>query len=169
RRLRQRFEDPLFVRAANRMLPTEAAVRLHEPLDQAYGIINHAIQERVVFDPLTTQRVFRVAMSDVSEVLYLPRLLSRLVRAAPSARLDVVPLATDIVAAQMRAGEVDLAVGYVPNTDVECVSHGLFNDKFVCMVRVGHPLARAKLTKANFLSLRYIHAGIRAPGHQMVE
>lgn len=35
RRLRERFGDPLFVRVANRMLPTDAAVRLHEPLDQA--------------------------------------------------------------------------------------------------------------------------------------
>jgi DNA-binding transcriptional LysR family regulator len=169
RRLRQRFEDPLFVRTANRMLPTDAAARLHEPLDQAYGIINRAIQERVAFDPLTAQRVFRAAMSDVSEVIYLPRLLSRLVRAAPSVRLDVVPLVTDAIMAALRAGEVDLAIGYVPHTDDECVSQTLFNDKFVCMVRVGHPLARAKLTKASFLSLRYVNADIRAPGHQMIE
>src|SRR5258708_32851883 len=67
RRLRERFGDPLFVRVANRMLPTDAAVRLHEPLDQAFGLVNRAIQERVAFDPKVTQRVFRVAMSDVSE------------------------------------------------------------------------------------------------------
>jgi DNA-binding transcriptional LysR family regulator len=169
RRLRQRFDDPLFVRAANRMLPTEAAVRLHEPLDHAYGIISRAMQERVAFDPKTTHRVFRVAMSDVSEMFYLPRLLSRFVRAAPLARLDVVPVATESIVAAMRAGEVDLALGYVPNTDSECVSQALFDDRFVCMVRAGHPAGRGKLTKASFLSLRYVHAGTTAPGHQMVE
>src|SRR5258708_27859066 len=63
RRLRDRFDDPLFVRAANRMLPTEAAVRLHEPFHQAFAIINRAIQERAAFDPTTSPRVFLVAMS----------------------------------------------------------------------------------------------------------
>jgi DNA-binding transcriptional LysR family regulator len=169
RRLRDRFDDPLFVRAANRMLPTEAAVRLHEPLDQAFGIINRAIQERVAFDPKVTQRVFRVAMSDVSEVYYLPRLMARLVHVAPSVRLDVVPLAVDTVAAAMRAGEVDLAIGYLRNLEGECTSHALFQDKFVCMVRSGHPIGRSKLTKASFVNLRYVHAGTSAPGHQMIE
>ena len=169
RRLRDRFDDPLFVRAANRMLPTDAAVRLHEPLDQAFGIINRAIQERVTFDPKMTQRVFRVAMSDVSEVIHLPRLMARLVRVAPLVRLDVVPLAVDSIVGAMRAGEVDLAIGYLRNLDGECVSKALFEDKFVCMVRRGHPMGRSKLTKDNFINLRYIHAGTSAPGHQMIE
>ena len=151
------------------MLPTEAAVRLHEPLDQAFGIINRAIQERVAFDPKVTQRVFRVAMSDVSEVYYLPRLMARLVHVAPSVRLDVVPLAVDTVAAAMRAGEVDLAIGYLRNLEGECTSHALFENKFVCMVRSGHPIGRSKLTKASFVNLRYVHAGTSAPGHQMIE
>jgi len=129
RRLRDWFDDPLFVRAANRMLPTEAAVRLHEPLDQAFGIISRAIQERVAFDPKVTQRVFRVAMSDVSEVYYLPRLMAKLVRVAPTMRLDVVPLAVDAIAGAMRAGEVDLAIGYLKNLEGECVSRSLFDDK----------------------------------------
>jgi DNA-binding transcriptional LysR family regulator len=169
RRLRDRFDDPLFVRAANRMLPTDAAVRLHEPLDQAFGIINRAIQERVAFDPKMTQRVFRVAMSDVSEVIHLPRLMARLVGVAPLVRLDVVPLAVDSIVGAMRAGEVDLAIGYLRNLDGECVSKTLFADKFVCMVRRDHPMGRSKLTKDNFVDLRYIHAGTSAPGHQMIE
>ena len=169
RRLRDRFDDPLFVRAANRMLPTEAAVRLHEPLDQALGIINRAIQERAAFDPKVSQRVFRVAMSDVSEVYYLPRLLAKLVRVAPSMRLDIVPLAIDEIAGALRAGEVDLAIGYLKNVHREWFSYPLQEDKFVCMVRRGHPIGRARLTRANFSSLGYIHAGTSAPGHQMVE
>jgi DNA-binding transcriptional LysR family regulator len=169
RRLRERFNDPLFVRAANRMLPTEAAVRLHEPLDQAFSIINRAVQERAAFDPKTTQRVFRVAMSDVSEVYYLPRLMEKLVRAAPSVRLDVVPLSVDAVIGAMRAGEVDLALGYIKNLEGESVSVPLFDDRLICMVRSGHPIARTKLTKASFVNLRYVHAGIAAPGHQMFE
>jgi len=47
RRLRERFGDPLFVRVANRMLPTDTAVRLHEPLDQAFELLNRTLQSGV--------------------------------------------------------------------------------------------------------------------------
>ncbi|WP_334407698.1 LysR family transcriptional regulator [Bradyrhizobium sp. AZCC 2289] len=80
RRLRERFGDPLFVRVANRMLPTDAAVRLHEPLDQAFELLNRTLQSGVVFDPRSTERTFRVAMSDIAEVYILPRLVSELSR-----------------------------------------------------------------------------------------
>jgi DNA-binding transcriptional LysR family regulator len=78
--LRERFGDPLFVRVANRMLPTDAAVRLHEPLDQAFELLNRTLQSGVVFDPRSTERTFRVAMSDIAEVYILPRLVSELSR-----------------------------------------------------------------------------------------
>ena len=85
RRLRGHFNDPLFVRATNRMLPTDAAVCLHEPLDQAFAIINRAFKERAAFDPRLTQRTFRIAMSDIAEVYSLPQLMPKLTRIAPLA------------------------------------------------------------------------------------
>jgi DNA-binding transcriptional LysR family regulator len=169
RRLRDRFDDPLFVCTTNRMLPTDTAVRLHEPLDQALGLINRTLQERAAFDPQLTARTFRIAMSDVSETYYLPRLMTKLMRAAPLLRLDIVPLSVDSVVAAMRAGEVDLALGFLKNLERECDSRALFDDRMICMIRSGHPLARAKLTKASFANLRYVHAGSAAPGHQIVE
>src|SRR5438270_8744345 len=74
RRLTDRFRDPLFVRVANRMLPTHAAIRLHEPLDRAFELLNSALQGGVTFDPSVTERTFRVAMSETAEVYILPQL-----------------------------------------------------------------------------------------------
>jgi DNA-binding transcriptional LysR family regulator len=170
RRLRDHFGDPLFVRAANRMLPTDAAVRLHEPLDRALSIINNALKERAAFDPRTTQRTFRIAMSDIAEVYSLPRLMTKLTRIAPSARIDVIPLVPDNVVGAMRSGEVDLAIGHVKNTGEECNSIEIFNDRFICLVRAGHPVGRAALTKASFAGLRFFYARITSPiHHQTIE
>jgi DNA-binding transcriptional LysR family regulator len=170
RRLRGHFNDPLFVRATNRMLPTDTAVRLHEPLDQAFAIINRALKERAAFDPRLTQRTFRIAMSDIAEVYSLPRLMTKLTRIAPFARIDVVPFVPDNVVAAMRSGEVDLAIGHIKNTDEDCFSIDVFNDRFVCLVRAGHPIARARLTKASFAGLRFFYARITSPiHHQTIE
>ena len=169
RRLRDRFDDPLFVRASNRMLPTEAAVRLHGPLDVAFGIINRAVQERVAFDPLTTQRTFRIAMSDVAELYFLPRLMTEIMRAAPLLRVDVAPLSVDTVIGALRAGEADLAIGYLQRAEDSCVSIPLLNDQLICMVRRDHPVGRNGFTETDFNRLRYVHAGTSAPGHQMID
>lgn len=165
RRLRGHFNDPLFVRATNRMLPTDTAVRLHQPLDQAFAIINRAVKERAAFDPRSTQRTFRIAMSDIAEVYSLPCLMTRLSRIAPSVRIDVVPFVPDSVVAAMRSGEVDLAIGYVINKSEDCISIDVFDDRFICLVRSGHPIAKGRLTEASFTGLRFFYARIISPNH----
>ncbi len=165
RRLRDYFNDPLFVRAANRMLPTDMAVQLHEPLDQALALINRTLKERAAFDPGSTQRRFRIAMSDIAEVYALPRLVTSLARIAPAVRIDVVPFVPDYVVAAMRSGEVDLAIGYVTDPGEECTSIDVFDDRFICLVRAGHPIAGRQLTEASLTGLRFFYARIISPNH----
>lgn len=169
RRLRERFRDPLFVRVANRMLPTDVAVRLHEPLDQAFELLNRTLQSGVVFDPRVTERTFRVAMSDIAEAYILPRLMNKLSRVSPFVRVDIVPLVPDSVVSSMRSGEIDLAIGAVTVPDKECISVDTFIDKYVCMMRVGHPIANSRLTRSNFAKLRFFFARTTSSIYQLAE
>lgn len=169
RRLRERFGDPLFVRVANRMLPTDAAVRLHEPLDQAFELLNRTLQSGVVFDPRVTERTFRVAMSDIAEVYILPRLTAELARISPSIRVHVVPLFPETVAASMRSGEIDLAIGAVSVPDKDLVSIDVFTDRYICLVRAGHPIAKSKLTRSNLSKLRFFFARTTSSIYQLAE
>ncbi|WP_027209948.1 LysR family transcriptional regulator [Burkholderia sp. WSM2232] len=169
RRLRNLFEDPLFLRTPGGMVPTDAAYRLYPPLAQALAIINDAMQQLARFDPATAQRVFRVSMSDMSEFYFLPPLVAMLDREARGIRIEVANLPVESVSAAMRAGEVDLALGYVPGLDAGCVSQTLFVDEHVCLVRAGHPLRNTKPTREDLSALRYVYASTNATGHRMVE
>jgi len=169
RRLRNLFEDPLFLRTPGGMVPTDAAYRLYPPLAQALAIINDAMQQLARFDPATAQRVFRVSMSDMSEFYFLPPLVAMLDREARGIRIEVANLPVESVSAAMRAGEVDLALGYVPGLDAGCVSQTLFVDEHVCLVRAGHPLRKTKPTREDLSALRYVYASTNATGHRMVE
>ena len=95
RRLRDLFGDPLFVRVGTSMTPTDAAMQLHAPIDEALGIIGKALQTRERFEPASASRTFRLAMSDMSEFFFLPPLLDSLQREAPQVRFDVVQMAVD--------------------------------------------------------------------------
>jgi DNA-binding transcriptional LysR family regulator len=169
RRLRERFGDPLFVRVANRMLPTDAAVRLHEPLDQAFELLNRTLQSGVVFNPGVTERTFRVAMSDIAEVYILPRLMNELSRISPFVRVHIVPLYPDSVLSSMRSGEIDLAIGAVSASDKDLVSIDTFSDRYICLVRANHPIAKSRLTRANFAKLRFFFARTTSSVHQLAE
>ncbi|MFL9924075.1 LysR family transcriptional regulator [Herbaspirillum lusitanum] len=171
KRLRYEFSDPLFVRDGNTMVPTPAATQLHAPLRKAIGIINSAVLEYASFDPQSSARMFRIAMSDVSEFYYLPPLLAELEQLAPSIRLEILRLDVHTVGASLATGDVDLALGYLPSLHGECHSRPLMTDSFVALVRAGHAhaIAGSKLTPEQFRELRFIYAATEAPGHQRVE
>ncbi|WP_420134580.1 LysR family transcriptional regulator [Rhodopseudomonas sp.] len=169
RRLRERFGDPLFVRVANRMLPTDAAVRLHEPLDQAFELLNRTLQSGVVFDPRVTERTFRVAMSDIAEVYILPRLISELSQISPFVRVHVVPLLPDSVVSSMRSGEIDLAIGAISAPEKDLIAIDTFSDRYICLVRANHPIVKSKLTRANFSKLRFFFARTTSSVYQLAE
>lgn len=169
RRLRERFGDPLFVRVANRMLPTDAAVRLHEPLDQAFELLNRTLQSGIVFDPRVTERTFRVAMSDIAEVYLLPRLITELSRISPFVRVHIVPLVPESLVSSMRSGEIDLAIGAVSVPDKDLVGIDIVNDRYICLVRAGHPIARSRLTRSNFSKLRVFFARTTSTVYQLAE
>jgi DNA-binding transcriptional LysR family regulator len=169
RRLRDSFDDPLFVRTGTTMTPTDAAVRLHRPIDEALGIIGKALQTSAHFDAHTASRTFRLAMSDMSEFYFLPPLLDRLGHEAPGIRFDIVQMPVDSLSSAMRGGEVDLALGYLPGLSAECAGTLLFDDAYVCMVRVGHPLSRRRLSIDDMSALRYVFAVSNATGHRLAE
>lgn len=151
------------------MLPTDAAVRLHKPLDQAFELLNRALQSSVAFDPRVTERTFRVAMSDIAEAYILPRLMHELSRISPWVRIDIVPLVPERVVSSMRSGEIDLAIGAVSSASKDCISVNTFTDRYICMVRSGHPIAKSRLTRMNFAKLRFFFARTTSTIYQLAE
>lgn len=169
RRLRDHFEDPLFVRRQQMMMPTEKAMELHGPFSQALAAIGRALESDRVFDPAATTRTLRIAMSDVSEVFFLPPLLSWLHSNAPGLTVESVPLRGSEIRDAMRSGAIDLAIGDIPQLRDDCESSVLFDDTLVCLVRAGHPLAADTIDTTEFLALRHIDVGDNAPSHAILE
>lgn len=146
-RLRRRFDDVLFVRTADGMTPTPRAQRMIETAQTVLSRITEGILEQPVFDPMTTRTEFRLAMADVAEIVYLPRLLRHLAIHAPHARVSCSSLGPEALQASMTAGEIDLAVGYFPDLGSQAFfKQRLYTHTYACMIRRGHPLEGNRLT-----------------------
>ena len=163
RRMRLRFNDELFVRTSSGMEPTPRALMMIEPAKSILARVDAEILQRDVFTPQTTATVFTVALSDIGEMVFLPKLLQRIQQRAPNASITSVTLPVAEIAAAMEAGKVDLAIGYFPDLKKNnFFQQRLFSHPFTCLLRADHPLRAARLTLAQFLALG--HAVIKAEG-----
>jgi len=168
-RLRRLLDDPLFVRTPSGMRPTPFAQRLAAPVRQALDLIQTALAQQAAFDPRTSQRSFRLQLSDVGEIVFLPALLERLEREAPRVRVETGQLPQDEVSDALAAGEIDLAVGFLPELSAGVVSKRLFRDRYVCLVRADHPRIGSRITLAQFLAASHLLVSARGSAHEIVE
>jgi DNA-binding transcriptional LysR family regulator len=95
--------------------------------------------------------------------------MTQLSRIAPFVRVDVVPLFPDSVVSSMRSGEVDLAIAALSASDKDCISLEGVNDRYICLVRAGHPIGNSKLTRSNFAKLRFFFARTTSSVYQLAE
>jgi DNA-binding transcriptional LysR family regulator len=169
-RLRRHFEDPLFVHTRSGMLPTPRAVELSKPLQQALALVRAAARKPGKFDPCSSRRTFRFHMSDVGEMVFLPALVRHVDELGASVRIETRQLTSDQVGAELESGEVDFAAGYLPSLSRTVISHPLFREHYVCMVRREHPLIRAKkVTTREFLAYPHVLIESMGSGHRVIE
>jgi DNA-binding transcriptional LysR family regulator len=169
-KLRNMLDDPLFVRTPQGMQPTPQALLLAKPIQQALDLIRTDVLQRPGFDLATTERRFTLAMTDVAEMVFLPRVLRLLNEQAPHANLKTVIMSSAALEGALETGAVDLAIGLFPDLKrASFYQQRLFQHPFVCIVRADHPTIGRKMTLQQFLEAS--HAVIEAEGraHEIFE
>jgi DNA-binding transcriptional LysR family regulator len=160
--LRRIIADPLFVRRARGVVATERALALAGPVRQALSLLQHALDDGPRFDPATSKRTFVVAASDYVEYVLLPPLLQRLERAAPKVRIEVRPWGLHEVPAGLDTAGLDLMLGFYGGLPPGHHEQRLFDERYVCIVRKGHPHVRGKLTLKRYTELSHVLVSQRA-------
>ncbi len=168
-RLRQLFDDPLFVRTSRGMRPTPFAQQLAQPLREALRLIQTALQQHAGFESKSSERTFRFYMSDIGEMVFLPGLLERVKRDAPGVRVEVARTPIRDIHAALEAGEIDLAVGFLPGLTKGMHEQALFREHYVCMLRADHPVIGAKISAKQFRRAAHVLVSYAGTGHQVIE
>jgi len=144
-RLRTLIHDPLFMRSAGGVQPTPKAQRLAQPVRHALATLEQALGETASFDPAQSRRSFQIHMSDIGEGRFLPQLMAALRERAPGVRLETRPLPREQIAEALDNGRIDFAFGFLPSVkDTQRVQ--LLKDRYVVLLRAGHPFARKRRT-----------------------
>lgn len=154
-RLRSRVGDPILVRAGKDWRLTERALAMRERVRDLAEGARGVLDREPTFDPATSERGFTIHATDHTTAL-LGTEIGRLIgEEAPSVSLRFLPILPDDVS-PLRAGDVDLALGVFPNLPPELRKQALFQERYACVVRRGHPLVDGKLTLKSFLSMKHV-------------
>jgi DNA-binding transcriptional LysR family regulator len=156
-KMRELFQDPLFVRTARGMEPTPRAQKLSAPVARVLELLQSEILPAPKFMPLASSRTFVLCMSDIGEMVFLPRLLKRLDAEAPDVKIRTVAFDTAQLKEGLSSGDVDLAIGYFPAlTGAVMRQKALYRHSFVCVMRKDHPLIGDTLALEQYLAASHV-------------
>lgn len=140
-RLREIFNDPLFVRAQRGMTPTKRAVELIQPVKKILMGIDLLLQP-TVFDPATSERQFTIAATDYALRTIVFPFLSLLKQQAPHIKLLLIDVDEANMHQQLEMGEVDLALLTSAVEAPDIYKQHLFDEHYIGVMRSRHTLAK---------------------------
>lgn len=158
-RLRELLDDALLVRAGRRLVLTPRGERLRPQLSRVLEDVQHVLTDGAEIEPATLRRSFTMATNDYGERMFVVPLSQRLATEAPG--VDLYATRSPTIAPAIREGDQDLGIGVMTNPPPDVEWAPLLSDRFVCLLRPGHPIGRKKLTLERYAELDHI---LVAPG-----
>ena len=169
-RLREKFNDDLFVRTGSGMIPTQKTENMITDVQNALTLIQQSVNEPDTFDPKSSKRNFKLSLGDVSEGRVLPFIMKEIY--ADSKNISVGSFAyqrSDQVHA-LATNNLDFVVDpIIPRSD-EINSEKVFEDDFVVMYREGHDLSKIKdVSVDDILDQKHLHVSNRRRGLHLID
>lgn len=109
-RLRGHFDDPLFTRQGNQMVPTEKARRVMADVRAHLHGLQDLVVSSAAVDLTTLNMTLKLGMRDVLEAITLPPLMAHVSQLAPQVRLTSVHVPRQRLAEALTQGGVDLVI-----------------------------------------------------------
>ncbi len=180
RRLRDLFDDPLFVRSPKGVSLTPRAEALVLPIRNGLQALARAVSQPGVFDPAASTRDFSIATVPLFSWVGGPAIMAAFDQEAPRAGLNMRPLSGSLFA-DLETGQVDLGVVpiledpepfdrafAIPGTMRRKVA---FRDGYRCYVREGHPRLEGvkRLGRKMFTELDHVLVSFSGSGPGVVD
>ncbi len=163
-RLRDLYQDPLFVRAGNGVAPTALTKQLIGPIRESLAVLQETLQPARHFDANAAHNSFVVSLPDVLEAWVLPRLMKYLQAQAPSVQLASVRARRRELDADLATGRLDLAFDVLMPVAPALRHAPILEDRFVVVARQRHPVIKANWTIDEYCKARHIVVSSRRTG-----
>lgn len=155
-RLREATGDPLLVRAGRGLVPSPRAIELRARVGALVQEAQAALRPAEALDLSRLERRFTLRTTEGFVENLGAALLARITAEAPGVRLRFLPR-IDKDSSALRDGTADLEAGVVGGaTSPEVRAQPLLADRFIGVVRRGHPLSDGELSPARYAAGRHV-------------
>ncbi|MDZ4801995.1 MAG: LysR family transcriptional regulator [Bryobacteraceae bacterium] len=160
-RLREATGDPLLVRAGRGLVASPRALELRDSVSQLVHAAEAALGPANQLDLQHLDRTFTFRASEGFVENFGAELLARIFKQAPGVRLHFLHK-LEKTSGPLRDGSVDLETGVIDKAiGPEVRAQALFRDRYVGVVRVGHPLSKGKITPSRYATAAHVHVSRR--------
>jgi len=173
RKLRELTGDPLLVRGARGMVPTQHGESLLKPAKRILDETESLFVKKSPFVPEATARTFHIAAPDYLDTQFLPNVVASIRRGAPNSRVAIHSLGPGTDALRMLSdGEMDLVIANWDEPPAHLHISKLFEDPIVCTMRAESPYAKRTeadaMTIEDYLGLPHVAPSQMLPGYHGV-
>jgi DNA-binding transcriptional LysR family regulator len=156
-RLRETFDDPLFVRASRGLVATPRALSLAPELNDFILRAEKLLGNAPIFIPKEARVTFRIATTDYFEQIAFPKILKILEKEAPYCQIISRPTKGLLPKEDLETGDIDVAIaGFFGELPDGYHQRELYKDDFVCVARKGHPYLKDKVTLKNYAEQMHV-------------
>jgi len=165
KKLRDYFDDPLFVRIGQRMTPTPRADNVAQTVFAILQLVDNALPDNPEFIPQASTRNFTLGLTDISQMTLLPPLQAHLRQSGAEGITFSVLNIDDQTPAALESGKCDLAIGYLVDMPDNFYQQRLFNQLYVCLAAKNHPRIRSTFTAEHWHSEKHLAIHVDGTGH----
>jgi DNA-binding transcriptional LysR family regulator len=164
-KLRDHFDDPLFVRQGNEMRPTAVANNVVADVRESLHQLQVCLAKSRQFEPLTSRKHFTVSLHGALEPSYLPPLMKILTQQAPRIQLQSSRrVKRTELENKLASGDIDLAIDAMVPVNDNILHTKLEESKFVVLARKNHPHIKSTLDLACYLEQDHVLVSTRSTG-----
>ena len=169
-RLRERFNDDLFVRTGSGMVPTQKTENIIKNIQNALTLMQHSVNEPDTFDEKTTTRAFKLSLGDISEGRVLPYIMKEIDKNAKNISVGSYAYKRSDQVHALATNNLDFVVDPVIPASDEINSFKVFEDDFVAIHREGHPILEIENpTIDDILAQDHLHVSSRKRGLHLID
>jgi len=153
-RARRLTKDDLFIKVAEGVRPTARMLAMWPELHRSLSALRAVVAPQA-FEPRSSSATFRVAITDSIAAEAVTQIALRVRELAPEARVAFSVHTNASSTEGVERGTLDCAVGMFPALPRSLHVQGLLIDRYVCVMRKGHPLAPG-LTLDQFVNAAHV-------------
>jgi len=169
-RLREKFNDDLFVRTGSGMVPTQKTENIINDIQSALALMQQSVNEPDTFDAENTTRTFKLSLGDISEGRVLPYIMKEIDKNAKNISIGSYAYKRSDQVHALATHNLDFVVDPVIPASDEINSYKVFEDDFVVIHREDHPLSKIENpTIDDILSQGHLHVSSRKRGLHLID